>query len=81
MGPGLRRDGEKVIAEIVTMFVEANWVTPSFAGGDEGRRNPDRMMLLNPGRLNSTQKTRRMPAGLEQRDRPARARRVIASVV
>jgi hypothetical protein len=32
MGPGLRRDGEKGNSQIVTIFVEANWVTASFAG-------------------------------------------------
>ena len=32
MGPGLRRDGEKDNSRIVTMFIEANWVTASKAG-------------------------------------------------
>src|SRR3954464_334874 len=32
MGPGLRRDGEKGNSQIVTIFVEANWVTASQGG-------------------------------------------------
>src|SRR2546429_2223083 len=51
MGPGLRRDGERVHREITAILVDANWITSSFAGMTRVTCIELRPLLSEPGVL------------------------------